>query len=129
MINYEICTNKEVKLFDGIETLYVKFIDEETFRIYSNEHHSYTFLKVSKPYSKYEIEQNDQNLVLKTSKLKIVFNNGFLFKIYHFDHLMYDGFIEYNTKFEKEDVSIKEKEGHKSFDDGEYKFLVKYVHI
>ena len=35
MLNYEISQNKIIKMFDGYETLYLKFLDEETFRIYS----------------------------------------------------------------------------------------------
>ena len=125
MISYEIYKNKIVKLSDGIETLYLKFIDAETLRIYSNEHHSYTFLKKLGAYSKFEIEENDGKLTFKTSKLMVVFNDGFSFKIYHLNNLVYEGSIEFNAKFEKENSSIKEKEGHKSFEDSEYKFLIK----
>lgn len=125
MLNYEISQNKIIKMFDGYETLYLKFLDEETFRIYSSEHYSYTVLKNKKPFTNYEINENDGVITFKTSKLSIEFNNGFLLKIYHLGNLMYDGFFEFNAKFEKEDSSIKEKEGHKTFDGGEFKFLVK----
>ena len=125
MINYEILNNNIIKLSDGIETLFFTFFDKGTFRIYSNEHESYTFLKKKKTYSKYFINQENEVLTIKTQAIKIVFNNGYDIKIFYYEKLMYEGRIEFNLTFEKEDLSIKEKEGHKTFSNSDYKFLVK----
>ena len=125
MINYEINDKKVIKLMTNKGVLYLKFLDEETFRIYSNEHHSYTVLKNKTPYLNYEIIKNENNLVFKTKKLAIEVGEELTLKIFYLDKLMYDGKIEYNFSFVKEDTSIKEKEGHKSSKNDDYKFLIK----
>ena len=125
MINYEINDKKVIKLSTNKENLYLKFLDEETFRIYSNEHHSYTVLKNKTPYLNYEIIKNENNLVFKTKKLMIEVGEELTLKIFYLDKLMYDGKIEFNFSFTKEDTSIKEKEGHKSSENDNYKFLIK----
>lgn len=125
MLNYQVEKNGNIILNDGFKSLVLKFIDEESFRIYSNEHKSFVVLKKIPTYKKYNIESNGNVLSIFTNTLKIEFNNGFSYKIFFNGTMMYDGAIEFNFESEKTDLSLKEKEGHVNVSDSDYKFLFK----
>lgn len=123
MITYNVKNNGLIELSDTFETLFIKFYDSESFRIFSKEHKSFAVLKEEKAYKKYEISKENDALQIKTSKLCLEFDNGFNIKITYLNEIIYEGAIEFNSKFEVEDLSLKEKEGHKSFSNSDYKFI------
>ena len=106
MITYNVKNNGLIELSDTFETLFIKFYDSESFRIFSKEHKSFAVLKEEKAYKKYEISKENDALQIKTSKLCLEFDNGFNIKITYLNEIIYEGAIEFNSKFEVEDLSL-----------------------
>ena len=125
MINYELLNNNILKISDENNNLFFKFFSDESFRIYSSEHKSYTVLKNKKAYKNYEFELKNDIFSIKTTKLNIEIGENFTLKIYFENKLMYDGHIQYDYKFKQENLELKEKEGHKVSNNSDYKFLFK----